>query len=149
MQTIELNPNCSLTPRAARIFFVSMAAVSLTIAGLFAAQGFWPVLPFAGAELALLGAALVVSMRNGRRQEVIHILDDRIVIEKHGRQGGYSVEFPRYWARVVLSQARRPGHPSRLMLRSHGRQCEIGRFLTEDARLALKRRIEASLGSSG
>ncbi|CAN5143395.1 hypothetical protein BH24PSE2_BH24PSE2_05280 [soil metagenome] len=144
MQTIELSPNCSLTPRAARVFFSSMATVSLAIAGLFAAQGYWPVLPFAGAELALLGGALIASMRYGRQQEVIRILDDRVVVEKHGPQGGCMIEFSRYWARVVLS-ATRPGQPARLLLRSHGRQCEIGRFLTEQDRLALKRRLEKSL----
>lgn len=143
---IELRPNCSLTPRAARIFFASMAAVALGIAGLFAARGLWPVLPFAGVELALLGAALLVSMHDGRRQEVIRILDDRIVIEKRDRKGSRRLEFSRYWARLALLAAPSAGHPSRLLLRSHGRQCEIGAFLTEDARLALKRRLESCLG---
>lgn len=149
MQTIELSPNCSLTPRTARIFFVSVALASLTIAGLFTAGGFWPVLAFAGAELALLGAAILVCMHRSRRREVIYILDDRIVVERHGGPGSENVEFSRYWARVVLSEAPWAGHPSRLLLRSHGRQCEIGRFLTEDARRALKRRLEAGLAVRG
>jgi uncharacterized membrane protein len=145
-QRIELSPNCSLTPRAARIFFASMATVSLGIASVFAAKGLWPVLPFAGAELVLLWAAIDVSMRRGRRREVIRILDDQIVVERLDDRGKHRVEFSRYWARLAIVAATRAGRPSRLLLRSHGRQCEIGRFLTEDARHALRRRLEGSLG---
>ena len=123
-----------------------MATVSLGIASVFAAKGLWPVLPFAGAELALLWAAIEISMRRGRRREVIRILDDLIVVEKRDGRGRRRVEFARYWARLALVAAPRAGRPSRLLLRSHGRHCEIGRFLTEDARHALKRRLEGSLG---
>ena len=53
---IELRPNCSLSPRGARLFVLSLAATTFGIAGFFAWQGYWPVLPFAGFEIGLLGA---------------------------------------------------------------------------------------------
>jgi uncharacterized membrane protein len=37
---------------------------SLGIAALMATQGFWPVLPFAGLEMLVLGWALAISLCN-------------------------------------------------------------------------------------
>lgn len=57
---IELVPNCSLTTRQASAFFASLCTVSFTNAGIFVLRGLlWPVLPFAGLEMARLGWALV------------------------------------------------------------------------------------------
>ena len=42
---IELVPNCSLTPQGARLFVGSLAFVTFGVAGFFAFQGLWPVLP--------------------------------------------------------------------------------------------------------
>ena len=52
LRLIEVNPNFSMTRREALVFYLSMARVSLVIAGAFAAQGFRSILPFAGLELA-------------------------------------------------------------------------------------------------
>ncbi len=50
-ERIRLVPNCSLSVRAATLFFASLCATSFGIAALCAARGFWPVLPFAGGEM--------------------------------------------------------------------------------------------------
>lgn len=42
-------------------FFASLWLVCFGIAALFTAQGFWPVLPFAGLEILVLGWALACS----------------------------------------------------------------------------------------
>ena len=55
---IEISPHCSLTTRGAWLFFGSVCVTSFSLAGFVALQGFWPVLPFAGLEMALLGWAL-------------------------------------------------------------------------------------------
>jgi len=39
---IELAPNCSLTPRSARLFVGSLALVTFGLAGFFAVRGLWP-----------------------------------------------------------------------------------------------------------
>ncbi len=41
--------------RGARLFFAAACVVPIGIAGVLAYKGFWPVLPFAGLEMALLG----------------------------------------------------------------------------------------------
>jgi uncharacterized membrane protein len=50
--------------------------------------------------------------------------------------------FQRHWARVVLKQSRGDWYPSRLLLHSHGRQVEVGRFLEEQERLHLGLRLQ-------
>ncbi len=44
-------------------------------------RGFWPVLPFAGLEMALLGWALHRSMQRRHQIETITVSDDDVRIE--------------------------------------------------------------------
>jgi uncharacterized membrane protein len=37
-------------------------------------------------------------------------------------------------------------HPSRLTIESHGRQCELGNFLTEEERRGLALRLQRLIG---
>jgi len=43
-RSIELCPNCALSARQARLFFLSVAGPALLFAALFASRGLWPVL---------------------------------------------------------------------------------------------------------
>ena len=45
MTRIEISPHCSLSPRGARIFLLTAAAASLSVALPLTLLGFWPVLP--------------------------------------------------------------------------------------------------------
>jgi uncharacterized membrane protein len=144
---ILVSANCSLTPRMALVFFLGVATGSLSIAMYFVWHGFWPVLPFAGLELAFLGGALWLSQRRGRYREVISVFEDRVCVEK-GSGGPEEVfDMPRTWVRVVRERSRRRGHPGKLYLASHGRRVEIGHPLTEDERESLGRRVSELLGA--
>lgn len=50
--------------------------------------------------------------------------------------------FPRHWAKVTLRAPRSALHPSRLLIESHGRACEIGGFLNEEERRGLAARLK-------
>ena len=141
MHLFELNPNCSLTPRAAIYFFLSVVAVSLSVAAVFAAVGYWPVLPFAGLEVAALGAALIVSLRRGRTREFIRVDECSVVVSKFCGGTRQDYEFARPWTRVEVEQPTVSLWPSRLWLRSMGRSVEIGAFLTESERCGLQQRL--------
>jgi len=145
---IELAPNCSLTPPGARLFVGSLATVTFGVAAFFAAQGFWPVLPFAGLEIGLLAWAVRASMRQGTEREVIFVSDAEVVVERRAPGGSRRTVFPRHWARVTLRGPLRAQHPSRLTIESHGRACEVGRFLTEDERLRLASRLVQLVGKT-
>jgi uncharacterized membrane protein len=143
---IELAPNCSLTPRSARIFVASVAVLTLGTALVFALQGLWPVLPFAGIEVGVLWWAVRSSLRSGRQREAIVISDEAIVVERRGPACSSRLVFPRHWATVKLRDPLVALHPSRLTIESHGRACEVGRFLTEEERHALAVRLRPLVG---
>jgi len=144
---IELLPNCSLTPRGAVAFFAGVASVSLTVAAMFVLSGYWPVLPFAGLELGLLGWALSASMRRRHWTQTIDLSDTDVVVETRGPTGCVRDVYPRHWASVKLTTSH-GWHPSRLTIGSHGRTREIGAFLTEEERQSLHRRLRALVGAA-
>lgn len=144
---IELRPNCSLTVRGAIWFFASLCVVSFGIAGFFVARGYWPVLPFAGLEMLVLGWALAVSMRRRHVHERIVVSHERVEIESGGPQSREHVVFPRHWAKVTLRVSRTALHPSRLLVESQGLAFEVGRFLTEEERRGLAVRLRQLIGN--
>src|SRR6185436_12191981 len=140
-RVLELTPRCSLTVKGARIFIGLVAAPTFGIAVLFTAQGFWPVLPFAGLEIGLLAWAVRSSMRSGHERETITVTQDSIIVRHWDRRGVQSAVFPRHWSRVTLHAPLAALHPKRLLIESQGRVREVGRFLTEDERRSLAARL--------
>jgi uncharacterized membrane protein len=144
---IHLTPNCSLTPRQALIFFGSICAATFAIAAVFVAQGLWPVLPFAGLEMAVLGWALSASMKRRRYTQTITLTESEVAVVTREPRGDRQVAFPRHWARARLV-AGRGWQPSRLLIESHGRSCEVGGLLTEEERRGLHARLAGLVGST-
>jgi uncharacterized membrane protein len=143
---IDICPNCSLSVPGAMMFFGSLCLVSFTIAGFMALRGFWPVLPFAGLEMLLLGWALKVSLARRFHRQTITVTDDDVSVELRDRTHYAQVVFPRHWAQVKLRRPASRLHPSRLTIESHGRQCELGSFLTEEERHGLALRLQSLIG---
>ena len=143
---IQIAPNCSLRPRSAALFFASICLISFSIAGAFALFGMWPILPFAGLEMLLLGWALNASLRRRHHFQTITLTDDRIRIETRDGTRHEQIEFTRHWAQVTLRRADTRLHPSRLTIDSHGRSYEVGGFLNEEERRALAAKLVRSVG---
>jgi uncharacterized membrane protein len=146
MMTIRLTPNCSLTPHGAALFFGTICVVSFTIAGTLAVHGLWPVFPFAGLEMGVLGWALNASLRRRHHSQTIVVTEDQIAIRTRSRGHCEQIEFSRHWAQVKLRGADTHLHPSRLTIESHGRSYEVGSFLTEEERRALAKRLMRLVG---
>ena len=143
---IEICPNCSLSLRGARLFFAAACIVPFGVAGFLAVKGFWPVLPFAGLEMAVLGWALNTSMERRFHRQTITLTERDVSIESRERLRSEQVVFPRHWAQVKLRRPAANLHPSRLTIESHGRQCELGSFLTEEERRGLALRLQRLIG---
>jgi uncharacterized membrane protein len=148
-QSITLTPNCSLTLQATWGFFGSLGVVTFAIALLVAARGFWPALPFAGLEIGLLGWAVHSSLQRRHHRQTITVTDDSVEIEDVDRERCERVVFQRYWARVKMRAAESPLHPSQLTIESHGRRCEVGRFLNEQERRSLAKRLQRMIDAPG
>ena len=143
---IELAPNCSLTNRQAVRFFTATCAMAFGFALILTLKGFWPVLPFAGLELALLAWALNASLARRFYRQTITVTEADVSVESRERSRHAQVVFPRHWAQVKLRRPATRLHPSRLTIESHGRQCELGSFLTEEERRGLALRLQRLIG---
>lgn len=101
--------------------------------------GFWPVLPFAGLELAALGAALIVAMRRNGYREVVSFSALRVKVEVGtlGRGAGMVIDLPRAWTRAWLEPEPHYRQAAHLMLGSSGQRIEIGRCLNLEEKEAL------------
>lgn len=141
MHHFELSPNCSLASRAAALLYLSILAVVLPVAIGCAAAGFWPVLVFAGIELAAFGIALQLSLRRRRMREFIRIDAKEVTVGRAGCGRESEIRFPRPWTRVLLQPAAIASWPSRLVVASMGRSIEVGSFLTESERRRLVARL--------
>ncbi|MFM1886378.1 MAG: hypothetical protein RL026_1535 [Pseudomonadota bacterium] len=148
--TIELAPHNALTTSQAQRFFLGICAGSFLLAGSLAILGFWPILGFAGLEMAALGWALKLSLDRRHRKQTILITDDQIRVLFSKKDGPPdAVVFPRHWAQVKLRRPRVPRHPSRLVIECSGKGCEVGQFLTEDDRQRVARRLQGLVGKTG
>ncbi len=142
-----IRPNRSLNWRQTKLVYATLAAPCLIVAVGFTLMGFWPVLPFAGAEVLALAAGFYLCALSGRKTEVVWIKGDRIAIEK-GRESLRTVcEFKRTWAQIALLPPRIEWYPSRLVIRSHGKQVQLGAFLTDGERERLARELKRVISS--
>ena len=142
---IDLAPRCALSTRGALTFFGSVCLPTFGVAGAATALGYWPVLPFAGAEMLLLGWALRSNMQRRHDRESIDISDTEIVIE-YARGNPRRVVFPRHWARVKIRRSKSPLHRGQLVIESSGRAYEVGKFLTEEERHQLAAELGLLIG---
>ena len=142
---IDLAPHCSLSVRGAVLFFASVAFATFGVAGVATVLGYWPVLPFAGAEMLLLAWALHSNMQRRFERETIDISDAEVVVT-YTRGNPARVVFPRHWARVKIRRPNSPLHRSRLVIESHGRAYEVGKFLTEEERRQLAAVLRLRIG---
>jgi uncharacterized membrane protein len=132
-----IRPNQSLSWRAV-LWVYGLVALCLTgMSVAFALKGLWPVLPFAGLELLVLGVAFYLCITRSQWREVVWVDASVVRVEKGRRQAEERWECPSAWARVQLEKSPIAWYPSRLMIAYQGRGVEIGRFLCEDERAAL------------
>ncbi len=140
-----IRPNRSLSWRGVLRFYLGIVLVSFTIAGGFALFGAWPVLPFAGLEMLVLGAALYVVARRASCWQRIHVQGDAVEVVERRPEGEQRRSFQRAWARVELTKSVISGYPVRLFIRSHGKSMEIGGCLNDHEKRQLAARLRAAV----
>ncbi len=125
-------PNRSLGTGGRAACLAALAALPLAFGFVAAAfLGAWPVLPFAGLEVAALASAFHRIACHDGDYERLEIAGRRVRIE--ARTGARRVSFEGHapWARLVVRD--RPGR-CELQLRYAGKSVEIGRMLTDERR---------------
>ena len=116
--------------------FMALAALVLAIGAGFAVAGAWLILPFAGLEVLLLGAAFVLYARHAADYERIELESGRLSVEV--ADGGRTLNYRMDHARVALEEGR-------VVLRDAKEELEIGRTLGAEARAELAAELERML----
>ena len=100
--------------------------------------------------MLLLGWALHSNMQRRFEREHIEVSERTVVIEfsNRGARGNpRRVEFPRHWAQVKIRRPKSPLHRGHLVIESHGRAYEVGKFLTEEERRHLAAALRRLIGA--
>ena len=142
--SLTLKRNCSISPTALLWILATMMLLSFGIGIGFAWLGAWMILPFAGLEMLALSAAFYLNGRHAGDYERIRIAGGRLMVDVRDAERIARHEFNPAWVRLVGHDL---GHEYRLLLRSHGRDLEIGRHLDARARAALAAQLRHSLAA--
>jgi uncharacterized membrane protein len=153
--SLTLKRNCSISPAGLLWGFAALSAVALAIGTGFAVLGAWLILPFAGLEVLLLGAAFMAYARRAADYEKIELAGGRLTVEvaEAERRSLYQLD-PRR-AQVLLQKDQ--GYGARVWVkgglrgapgdeRSAGEeQLEIGRHLDAGSRVELAAELSRRL----
>lgn len=131
-----LKRNCSMSPAGLAKVFAALALVVLAIGAGFAAAGAWLILPFAGLEALLLGAAFVLYARHAADYERIELESGRLTVEV--ADGGRTARYEIDGARISMEEGR-------VVLRGAKEELEVGRYLGAEARAELAAELERKL----
>jgi len=125
-----------MSPAGLAKVFAALSLLVLAIGAGFAAAGAWLVLPFAGLEVLLLGAAFVLYARHAADYERIELEAGRIKVEV--ADGSRITRYEMHGARVAMQDGR-------LALRGAKEQLELGRYLGAEARDEFAAELERKL----
>jgi uncharacterized membrane protein len=135
-------PNRSLGLVARRWVLGAIAATTLGVAAGATAFGAWPVMPFAGLEVALVALAFGVLRRHDSDFERLEIGEHEVRVEARDARNLTRFVAHRPWARVVL---RERGARCTLGLAYAGRTVPLGRMLSDEGRRQLAERLRGRL----
>ena len=138
-------PNRSLGAAGRRWALAGIAATTLGVAAFAASLGAWPVMPFAGLEVALLALAFHVVQAHDGDYERVEVGEHEVVVE--GRRAARRFRFVanRAWARLVV---RLSGGRCTLQLAYGGDRVAVGQLMSDAERRRLARELRARLAVS-
>jgi uncharacterized membrane protein len=136
-----LRRNCSITPRQLLAVYLSLCLLAAAISAGFWWQGARVVTAFAGAELLLVGAALLVYARHAADREVLTLAGRSLAVEQHLGTQVELADFNADWLAVEPAA----GQGSLVELSARGRTLRVGRFLRPEARAAFAQELRRAL----
>jgi uncharacterized membrane protein len=119
-----------------------IAATTFGVAGAAAAIGAWPVMPFAGLEVALVALAFRVVQMHDKDFERLEIGEHEVRVEARRARAVTRFVAHRPWARVEVSDR---GMRCSLRLAYRGRSEPLGRLLSDEGRRELAQRLRGRI----
>jgi uncharacterized membrane protein len=141
---VTFKPNSALSTLSKQKVVILLTVIPSVIGIAFCFLGAWLVLPFVGLEIAALAYAFYYVNRHETDYESISIDADNLIVERCiGEQVSQQVINP-YWVKVVQHEL--PNGELHLYLQSHGKEIEIGRYLTRKQRELLAGQLKQRTG---
>lgn len=138
--SVILKRNVSISPAGLACVFAALGTAALAIGTGFALLGAWLILPFAGLEVLLLGAAFVLQARHATDYERIELDGRRLRIEvaEAARVSRYEMD---------ACRVRIDADGGRVMLCGPSEALEIGRHLDAQTRAQFARALATRLNA--
>ncbi len=133
--------NTSLAGESLVVVYAALCAVGLSIGMAFWWLGAPTILPLAGIELLLLGAAFWVSWRHAGDAETITLAERNLRVEHRNGRLVEHAAFRAEWVRVEPEH----GEGSLLELSGQGQRVRVGRYIRPELRPALARELRLAL----
>jgi uncharacterized membrane protein len=135
-----LHPHRSLSRNGFLVVMIMVGAISFTSGMVFLMMGAWPVFGFFGLDAALIYFAFRMNFRDGRRYERVMLGDDSLDVVQVAPGGAETrASFQPYWTRVLVDP------DGCLVLRSHGKSLELGRFLIDEEKESFRDALDKAL----
>lgn len=143
---LHIWPHRSLNQRGF-VWFIGLTAalIAVPLLGILGSPVLWALLPFL---LVAIWAIWFALRKNGRDRDIVEDLSlapDRVQLVRHGPHGRrQDWQANPHWLRVTLHETGGPV-PNYLTLKGEGREVELGAFLSEDERIALRDELRSRL----
>jgi uncharacterized membrane protein len=136
-------PHRSLTRKGVVMVVAAMMVLSAAVSLRCWLLGAWPVVALSLVDVPLMILLLTINLRQARASELIMLNAEEFTVIRTDPAGRRKqVSLPSAWLRVDLDIGR---GVSRVMLSSHGRNCEVGGFLHEAEKLSLFEALSEAL----
>ncbi len=148
MAEVHLWPYRSL-PKAGLVWFIggTAAMIALPLVAVLGSPVLWGVLPFLVAAIAAIWWALARSYKDAEIIEDLILTPERVTLTRHGPRGRRQAwDANPHWVRLTLHPKGGPV-PNYLTMKGEGREVELGAFLTEAERIALRAEVQARLSA--
>ena len=141
----HISPSRSLSRRGQAMIVSAAALPSLVFAAIFVAQGYWPVAPFLGIDVALLALAFWIIRRRAAAFEEVIVSAEAILIRRvDGVSEAEEDRLPTTWTRLERDEDPDFGCQS-LRLSHRGRSALVGGMLSPSERSAFGHALAAAL----
>lgn len=144
---LHLWPHQSL-PRTGFVWFIggTVALIAVPMLAVLGSPVLWGILPFFAIAIWGIWAGLMRSYRDGAVLEALTLGHTQTTLTRDGPRGAHHAWAANtHWVQVVLHPTGGPV-PNYLTLRGGPREVEIGRFLSEDERIALAAVLTEAIG---
>ena len=142
---VTFKPNSALSAVSKQRIIILLTLIPCIIGIVFCFLGAWPILPFVGLEVVALAYAFFYINKHEADYESISIEGESLIVERCVAENISQHVINSYWVKVVQHEL--PNGELHLYLQSHGKELEVGRYLTRKQRELLAKQLKQRTGT--